>query len=450
MEYVLLIDYGSTYTKVTAVDLSEVRLIGTASAYTTVETDVSEGLEIAIGELYKQTGRIEVQKVLAASSAAGGLKMVAVGLVPELTAKAASMASMGAGAKVVRSYSFELTEDDVSDILSLSPDILLLTGGTDGGNKECILHNADVLSQVQCDFPIVVAGNRNCSGEIKKILANHRAYFCDNVMPAIGNLNIDPARELIRGIFLERIVFAKGLKDVLMPTPSAVLTAVELLSKGYGDISGLGELMVVDVGGATTDICSVGGGAPSRAGTVLRGLPEPWVKRTVEGDIGMRYSAAGVVDAVGVKKLATISGLSEEAVIERVNFLTRNPSVLAQSDNDNQLDFSLAALAIETASVRHAGCIEEVYTAAGRVFVQTGKDLSEVKSLILTGGALIYSDKQSDLAKYALYCGSLPQSLRPHKAELLIDKEYILAAMGLLSTCAPEAALKLMLENVTA
>jgi len=323
---------------------------------------------------------------------------------------------------------------------------LLLTGGTDGGNKKCILHNAKMLSEVQCDFPIIVAGNRNCSREINEILSGHNVYLCENVMPAIGSLNIEPARQLIREIFLERIVFARGLKDVLMPTPSAVLTAAELLSKGYGEIAGLGNLMLVDVGGATTDVYSVSSGEPSRAEVVLRGLPEPFAKRTVEGDIGMRYSAAGIVEAASLKRVSELSKLTEDAVFNRVNYLTENPSALAQSDSEIQLDFALAALAIETATLRHAGSIEEVYTAAGRTYVQFGKDLTETKSLILTGGALIHSARQNELSKFALCSDSFPESLRPRKAELLIDKEYILAAMGLLSTYAPEAALKLMLK----
>jgi len=129
MENVLLIDYGSTYTKVTAVNLSESRLLGTASAFTTVETDVSDGLNTALDELYGQTGKITVHKTLAASSAAGGLKMVAVGLVPELTAKAASTASMGAGAKVIGSYSFELTEDDAAEIAEEGKKLKHCVGG---------------------------------------------------------------------------------------------------------------------------------------------------------------------------------------------------------------------------------------------------------------------------------------------------------------------------------
>ena len=128
MEAVLLIDFGSTYTKVTAVDQKEAQLLGTAASYTTVETDVGEGLSAALMELERQTGKIAYQKRLACSSAAGGLRMVAIGLVPELTAKAAKLASLGAGAKLIGNYAYQLTEDDVEEIDSQQPDIVLMTG----------------------------------------------------------------------------------------------------------------------------------------------------------------------------------------------------------------------------------------------------------------------------------------------------------------------------------
>ena len=109
MKNVLLIDFGSTYTKVTAVDVEEGRLIGTADSYTTIETDVGEGLENALRKLHEKTGPLEYSARYACSSAAGGLRMITSGLVPELTAEAAYQASLGAGAKVLKVYSFQLT-----------------------------------------------------------------------------------------------------------------------------------------------------------------------------------------------------------------------------------------------------------------------------------------------------------------------------------------------------
>ena len=228
MKAVLLIDFGSTYTKVTAVDLDSESLIGTASAYTTVQTDINEGLENALCELEKKTGKIEFSERFACSSAAGGLRMVTSGLVPELTAEAAKRASLGAGAKVIKVYSFELTEDDAAEIGEIKPDILLLCGGTDGGNKECIINNAKTVAKIPADFPVIIAGNRAASAECKHILSGRETFVCENVMPKFGTLNIVPAQKEIRELFLRRIIEAKGLSKaselisgIMMPTPSS-------------------------------------------------------------------------------------------------------------------------------------------------------------------------------------------------------------------------------------
>jgi uncharacterized protein (TIGR01319 family) len=439
METVLLIDYGSTYTKVVAVDVSKPELLGCASAYTTIETDVKEGLEHALSELRIQIGMSEFHERLACSSAAGGLRMVASGLVPELTAKAASLAAMGAGAKIVGLYSYELTEDDIDEIIAKSPDIMLLTGGTDGGNKKCILHNAEMLANAPCDFPIIAAGNRNSGREVMNKLAHREAYLCENVMPTVGAINIEPARRLIRDIFLKRIVHAKGLSnEVLMPTPSAMLTAMELLATDIGGLIG------IDVGGATTDVYSITDGAPRSVNVIYRGLPEPYAKRTVEGDIGMRYSAQGVAEAAGLSRIADLAGLPVDTAEKQICYISEHTDSLPESNEQKALDFSLAAMAIETATVRHAGSLEEIYTTSGRAYVQTGKDLTDVKTVVMTGGALLHTDRQNELIKYASYNDFKPQSLRPKKAKLLLDEHYIMAAMGLLSKSKPTVALELM------
>ena len=134
MKPVLLIDFGSTYTKLTAVDVDGECLLGTAASYTTVQTDINDGLQKALDLLEQKTGKLDFDACYACSSAAGGLRMVTSGLVPELTGEAAKLASLGAGAKVVGVYAFQLTEDDLEDIQAAKPDIFLLVGGTDGGN----------------------------------------------------------------------------------------------------------------------------------------------------------------------------------------------------------------------------------------------------------------------------------------------------------------------------
>ena len=211
MKNVLLIDFGSTYTKLTAVDLDKEVIIGTAAAYTTVQTDINDGLREGLKILEQKIGKADFQACYACSSAAGGLRMVTSGLVPELTVEAAKLASLGAGAKAAGVYSFELTEDDILEIGKINPDIFLLVGGTDGGNSECIIHNARMLAQMKPQFPIVLAGNRTAAKKCQEILAGCDVYVCPNVMPKFGTLQIEPTQKQIREIFLNRIIQAKGL-----------------------------------------------------------------------------------------------------------------------------------------------------------------------------------------------------------------------------------------------
>ena len=456
MKPVLLIDFGSTYTKLTAVDVEAESILGTAAAYTTVETDVGEGLNHALAQLEAQTGKLDFSQCYACSSAAGGLRMVASGLVPELTSEAAKLASLGAGAKIVGLYSFQLTQDDLEDIQDAKPDIFLLVGGTDGGNSECILHNAAMLATLEPDFPVVIAGNRTAARQCQRILEKFETYVCPNVMPKFGVLNIEPTQKQIREIFLHRIIQAKGLSkaaellsDILMPTPSAVLMAMELLAQGCEGEGGIGDLVAVDVGGATTDVYSMADGMPEAMNTVYKGLPEPYSKRTVEGDIGMRYSVHGIVEAAGLNRVSQLAQLPPRRVQELVDDLRRHTDSLPDGNPELEaLDHALASLAIEVAVSRHAGTMEETYTMMGQTFVQTGKDLTRVKQIVVTGGSLIHTKDTAAIARHALWSSAQPMSLRPKTAGIWVDRRYILAAMGLLSAHYPQTALRIMKKEL--
>ena len=456
MKPILLIDFGSTYTKLTAVDVDAEAILGTASAYTTVQTDIGEGLEKARKLLEEKTGPMEYEATYACSSAAGGLRMVASGLVPELTGEAAKLASLGAGAKVAAVYAFELLEEDVEEIAALKPDIFLLAGGTDVGNTACILHNAKMLADLKPEFPIVIAGNRTAARQCAKILEGCEVYVCPNVMPKFGTLNIEPTQKQIREIFLDRIIKAKGLSkaaqllsDIMMPTPSAVLQAMELLSQGCEGEAGIGDLVAVDVGGATTDVYSIADGMPEHMNTVFKGLPEPYSKRTVEGDIGMRYSIQGILDAAGESRVSQISGLPPKRVKELVADLKLNTYKIPGGDSELEaLDHALASCAIEEAVRRHAGTISETYTMMGLTYVQEGKNLTKVKQIVVTGGSLIHTQRTAEIAKHACFSPNQPDSLRPRAAEVWVDRTYILAAMGLLSNYYPKCALRIMKKEL--
>ena len=456
MRNVLLIDFGSTYTKLTAVDIEKEEIIATAASYTTVQTDINDGLNKGLEILKEKTGEIEFEACYACSSAAGGLRMVTSGLVPELTSEAAKLASLGAGAKAVGMYSFEMTEEDTQEIREINPDIFLLVGGTDGGNTECIINNAKTLASINPKFPIVVAGNRNATAKCKEILKDCEVYVCPNVMPKFGVLNIEPTQKQIREIFLNRIIQAKGLSkaaellsDIMMPTPSAVIAAMEILAKGYEEERGIGELIAVDVGGATTDVYSIADGMPEHMNTVYKGLPEPYAKRTVEGDIGMRYSIQGIVDAAGIDRICQLSGLEKERAETLIEELKKDTERIPNGNDElENLDFALASCAIEEAVSRHAGTISETYTLLGKTFVQEGKNLTNVKQTVVTGGSLIHTKRTEQIAAHALFSNTNPASLRPMKSNVWVDRTYILAAMGLLSAYYPKTALRIMKKEL--
>lgn len=460
MGLALLMDIGSTYTKATVVDLEEVELKARVETLTTVNEDINIGVNKVLKEL-KAMG-IDPDKAeykLACSSAAGGLKMVALGLVPDLTVEAARRAALGAGAKVGQVFCYELTDTELEQIVKYSPDIILLAGGTDGGNKNVIIHNSRKLAELELDVPIIVAGNKVAAPTVEKILlsANKEVYITENVMPKLESLNIEPVRKTIRNVFLSKIIYAKGLSklsqytgNAIMPTPSAVMKAAELLARGTDKHEGLGEIMVVDIGGATTDVDSVAVGTPAKAGVTLRGLREPFVKRTVEGDLGMRYSAPSLVEEVGIQNMLNYvpNEVGEKEILEYVNKISNDVKYLPDNELNQEMDRGIAKVAVKLAVQRHVGRIETVYGPFGASHVQYGKDLTELDLMIGTGGILTNCDNPSEILKYGTYDLKYPEVLAPKEPEFLLDKDYILSSIGLLTEIVPDKAFTLAKKHL--
>lgn len=453
MSAALLIDFGSTYTKLRAIDLARAKVMATGQGPSTVTTDVTIGMEAALADLARNLGGLPTfAHRLASSSAAGGLRMVTIGLVPELTAEAARQAALGAGARLVGTFTYRLTERDARRIADLAPDIVLLAGGTNGGNRDVIVHNGERLAALRLGCPVVVAGNRDVADDVAASLdaAGQPARVTANVMPEFGVLDIDPAREAIRQVFMERIVHAKGIDRaadrfdaVLMPTPAAVMEGARCLADGTADEPGLGDLLVLDIGGATTDIHSVADGKPTRDGVVQYGLPEPRVKRTVEGDLGMRHNAATIVETVGVATIAGYADIPTKEAERLLRLVTEHVERVPQSASEQAFDHALAWAAARIAVARHAGTAKVVQTVHGPVTVQTGKDLTGVATVIGTGGPLAYGVTPARILAAALADPNEPFSLRPAQPSFLVDTEYLLFAAGLLSAVAPTAAVRL-------
>ncbi|MFH5881160.1 methylaspartate mutase accessory protein GlmL [Liberiplasma polymorphum] len=453
----LLVDFGSTYTKLTVVDLEKETLIGTSKAMTTVKTNVLDGFDLALEKLHAAYSDMpEITGVSACSSAAGGLKMAAIGLVEELTVEAAKRACLGAGALVNVVFSHHLSRKEIKQLKSADIDIILLAGGTDGGNKECIIHNAKKLKDAKLDVPIIVAGNKDAADEIEEIFedSDQEYYICDNVMPKLKQLDVKDAKKIIRQIFITKIIEAKGIKkaeektgEIIMPTPEAVLLAAELLAKGFEDVEGYGELMVIDVGGATTDVHTIGEGFPKRSEVIFKGLQEPFAKRTVEGDLGMRYSANALLSLVSpyeFKQYYQYDCDIEIAAKKRHD----NVDYLPDTDEEREFDKALARICCDFSMSRHVGHVEVVYTPLGNMYYQTGKDLTDTKYVIGTGGVLINNDDAKEILKEVNHKADKKLELRPADPIFLIDRKYILSAMGLLSQKYPRLALKLMKEHL--
>ncbi|MDX1359026.1 MAG: methylaspartate mutase accessory protein GlmL [Clostridia bacterium] len=454
MEPVLLMDIGSTFTKVCSLDMDSGTVLGTAQSGTTIDDDVCIGIDKASALLEEKTGIREYSKKLACSSAAGGLAVMVSGLVESLTLKAAKLAAMGAGAKIIRGFHHKLTGEDL-DFISMSDfDIFLLAGGTDGGNTDIIIHNAHGIASINKDFPIVLAGNRVAADECRRILesSGKEVHLCPNILPKVDLLDTQTVNEVIRKIFTGRITKAKGIskaeelvEGVMMPTPYAVLSAVRLLSEGAGDEPGIGELMAVDVGGATTDVHSFCDGYQSPDNTVFEGFAEPKLKRTVEGDLGVRHNAAAIVEAVAGKPSNPFKNRS--TLLQELEAISTDPWLLTL-DAFPGFDDELCKTAISIATERHCGTSEQRYTANGIRYIQRGKNLSDVRTVIGTGGVLANSPNALEIMKSAIYTDREPDSLRPRNPEIYIDRKYILPAMGLLGTVNPELALRIMKKEI--
>jgi uncharacterized protein (TIGR01319 family) len=460
VDLTVAVDFGSTFTKLVAIDIAGERIVATAQARTTVDSDVTIGFDQALAQLDRAlAGKpYSIDRYLASSSAAGGLRMIAIGLIPALTAEAARRAALCAGAKLLDVFCNRMTRREVARLEADRPEIVLLVGGTDGGNTDVVRHNAVMLAASGLSAPIVYAGNKVASDEVEATLraAGKDVSVTDNVMPQIGTLDIDPARAVVRDIFMRRIVEAKGIAkvrgrvgDILMPTPMAVLQAAELLADGFEGEPGLGELIVFDVGGATTDVHSIAKGEPTGAGWIPRGLPEPYAKRTVEGDLGLRWNATSIVEAAGLPKVqGYMSGTEPVDIPARAQALSANPDTVPVSDSDYAFDTALAAAAVDLAIERHAGQLETVYGTSGPVTLLYGKDLSAVRHVIGVGGVFARGRGAGTILSAALAKPDTPLSTRPKSAGLAIDKDYIFCAMGLLATHAPRVALRLMKRHL--
>lgn len=447
---VLVAEIGSTTTLVNAFDSihgGEPRFVGQGCAPTSVLAgDVRVGLRGATDDLRARMGWTELTwgEMLATSSAAGGLRMCVHGLVYDMTVRAAEAAALGAGAIIKLATAGKLSDYDLEDIAAVKPNLILLAGGTDYGERETALFNAKTLAESGVRAPVIYAGNVQNQRAVQDIFqkAQIPCYLTENVYPKLDKLNIEPARRIIHAVFEEHIVKAPGMEHIrdmvtgsIIPTPGAVMEASQLL---YNDI---GDLVVVDIGGATTDVHSVTGGSDEIA--TLLTSPEPFAKRTVEGDLGLYINAKNVVDMIGADALQNELKLDVKAVLANYKPI---PETEAQFILTERLCREAGVRAIE----RHAGQLRYLYTPSGRRTIAEGKDLTAVRTIVGTGGALTRLPHREQLLRAIADCNTAGMMLypKPGELQLLFDDEYIMASLGVLSKHYPEAALKLLRHSL--
>ena len=447
---VLVAEIGSTTTLVNAfagINTDEPRFIGQGQAPTSVlEGDVSIGLEGAVEDLKNRLGldKIEYGEMLATSSAAGGLRMCVHGLVYDMTVKAAQAAALGAGAIVTMATAGKMSEYDIEDLVASRPNLILLAGGTDYGERETALYNAARIAETGLKAPVIYAGNVQNQRAVMDIFkkAGVSCTVTENVYPKLDKLNIEPARKIIHKVFEEHIIKAPGMEHIrdmvtgsIMPTPGAVMEAVQLI---YNEI---GDVVAVDIGGATTDVHSVTGGSEEIG--ILMTSPEPFAKRTVEGDLGLYVNAKNLIERIGESALQNELGIDVEAVM--ANYLP-----IPKTEGQFKLTERLCREAGLVALERHAGALRYIYTPSGRKTVAEGKDLTAVKTIIGTGGALTRLPHREQLLRALADCNATGMMLypKPSKIRLLFDDDYIMASLGVMSKHYPEAALKLMKRSL--
>lgn len=450
---ILVAEIGSTTTVVNAfsdLNTTDPKFVGQGQSPTTVkEDDVTIGLSKAIESLAVNLGvdKVEYDELIATSSAAGGLKMTVHGLVYDMTAKAAKEAALGAGANIHLVTAGRLRRTDVKKIKEVKPNIILIAGGVDHGERDTAIYNAEVVCGLDMDVPIIYAGNIDNHEEIKEIFEefnkSHLLYIVENVYPKIDMLNVEPTRKVIQDAFEEHIVHAPGMGHVrdmvngpIIPTPGAVMEASKVLKDEIGD------LVTIDVGGATTDIHSVTEGSEEVSRVLIS--PEPVAKRTVEGDLGVYVNMLNIVELIGEENL----GQQLEFTEEQVKTLVENHVPIPKTEDQFKFVERLTKEAVVVSANRHAGGYRDLFKGGGKKSMAEGKDLTSVKYLVGTGGALTRLPNRVKLIKQVPLSNKGHKLLPTNEVEVLIDNDYIMASLGVLSKENREAAVRLMKKSL--
>ena len=447
---VLVAEIGSTTTIVNAFDglgSTSPRFVAQGKAPTTVlDGDVRIGLKNAVDDLLSHTGEhtLTYDRMLASGSAAGGLRMTVHGLVRDMTVRAAEAAALGAGAIIVQTTAGKMNEFDLDDLDAARPNLILLAGGTDYGERETAVYNMRAIAGSGRKTPVIYCGNVQNRTIVSRIAEENGIplSIADNVYPRLDELNVESVRKVIHAMFEKHIVNAPGMEHVrdmvngsILPTPGSVMLASQLL---YDEI---GDLAVIDIGGATTDVHSVTDGSPDIVSMMTS--PEPKAKRTVEGDLGLYINAHNLVDRLGTDALDKELDIDTDAVMKAYKPI---PETETQFRLTERLCLEAGLVALD----RHAGKLRHLYTPQGRRTIAEGKDLTAIRWIVGTGGALTRLPHHESILRTIADCNKNRMQLlpTPGTAKVLFDNDYIMASVGVLSKEDPESALRLLKESI--
>lgn len=472
LNVIVATDCGSTTTKAILIEKvgNEYRQTYRGEAPTTVEApfeDVTRGVLNAIAEIEELSGRTildgdriitpnqaaqgdpqrGVDIYVSTSSAGGGLQMMVTGVVQNMTGESAQRAALGAGAIVIdvlASNDGRLPYEKIERIRTMRPDMILMSGGTDGGAVTHVVEMAEYIAAAEprprfgstYRLPLVYAGNKDAQPQVKTILGEKTALeFADNIRPVLERENLAPARNKIHDLFLEHVMQqAPGYKKLIemagapiMPTPAAVGVIMETIAKREGI-----NLIGVDIGGATTDVFSVFGGL---------------FNRTVSANLGMSYSISNVLAEAGLENIMrwVPFTIDEQTLRNRIKNKMVRPTTIPQSLDELQIEHAIAREALRLALIHHKSL------ATALKGVQQERTISDVFEQRTSGKTLI------DLLKLDLIVGSggiLSHAPRRIQSMLMmvdayeplgvttlsVDSIFMMPHLGVLSTVNEQAA----------
>jgi len=462
-------DCGSTTTKAILIERRDnaYRLSGRGEAPTTVEApfdDVTVGVLNATGELEELTDRrflaeervrtplasdVGADLYLSTSSAGGGLQMLVTGVVKTMTAESAQRAALGAGAIVIDVIAVDDGRADhqrIARIRSIRPDMILMSGGTEGGTVQHLLDTAELLvaadprPRLGRDFqlPVIYAGNSEALEGVREVLGDHVELLpVDNLRPQLDREELGPSREAIHRLFLEHVMAqAPGYDKLLtwtsapvMSTPRAVGEMVQLAARDEGT-----DVLAVDIGGATTDIFSVFGGQ---------------FNRTVSANLGLSYSVCNVLAEAGTDGIRRWIPMKIEAdeLRNRLRNKMIRPTTVPQTAEDLLVEQAVAREALRLALIHHVALasglkgVQQARTMAD-VFTQTGGgetlvDMMSLGLIIGSGGILSHAPRREQAA-LMLIDAFEPQGI----TRLAVDSIFMMPQLGVLASVLPDAAME--------